>query len=205
MIGLDIFCGSNAPVVGAGAMPAFSQLQPYFLTEYPTSGEQLTALYEGYLRAYDALINDIFSAWHPVSTGTVTTALRAARSKIVDLWAKGGVSAIMAVQMLAALMGWFNATYRRPTGEVDWPALNQPVNAGVIAAANDAAKATVDAAKAAGKAVGDGLKDVAKTAWWTTTGLVLAGMAVVVLLGWKLIGSGAGQAAVARYLPGKRS
>lgn len=194
-------------MLGAGGLPVFSDLKPYFLTEYPTSGDQLAALYAGYLRAFDGLVDNIHSVWHPISTASVLLSLQAAREVIASAWATGGVDAIVAVQMLAGIIGWFNANYVDVDGNVKWDALNQPVNAGVIQGAQTAAQAVVDTAKKAGKLAGDVLQkgeDALSTAWWTTALLALGGLIIVGLLGWRLLGSESGRAMVAKYLPAKR-
>jgi hypothetical protein len=202
MEGLD-FLGAD-PIVGAGGMPSFAQLRPYFLTEYPTSGEQLAALYDAYLRAYDGLINSIVSAWHPVNSGAVFMAMQGARKAVADLWAQGGVSSIEAVQVLAGLMGWFNANYVNSDGSVNWSGLNQPVNAAVIENAQAAAQTVVQAAKDAGQNIGDTLNKAASIAFWVPVLLIGGAVFVAGLLGWKLLGSDAGKAVAARYLPGRR-
>ena len=164
-------------------------------------------MYEAYLRSYDAFTSNIRSVWHPVSTAAVYASLSGARDIITTLWKKGGVDGIVAVQMLAGIMGWFNANYVDSNGEVKWDALNQPVNAGIMDGAKGAAVEVVNTAKAAGSAIDDlakKLEAAMKTAWWTTIGLVVAGLSVAGLLAWKLLGSDAGRTVVQHYLPGKR-
>lgn len=184
---------TGVDVLGAAGYPTATDLRPYMLTTYPTDDEQLSLMYNAYLKAYDNLTDSIHSTFHPVSTGAVVTSMQGARQAATDAWARGGSDRVVALQTLASLMGWFNANYVDSNGNVKWDALNQPVNAGIISGAKDAAKSTVDAAKAVGKLgkkILDKADDAASTLWWTA---VIGGAVVLVgggLLAWKAMDSG---------------
>ena len=180
--------------VGAGIGPSVADLKPYFLTELPPDGGALAMVYAAYLRALDNLISSVTSVWHPATSNATFYALHGARQAIVEAWWSGTPEGrIGAVQQLAGLIGWFNANYMRPDGAVDWKALDQPVNAGIINGSRAAAQAVADVTDAAAGA--------AKTAWWT---FVIGGAAVVgvaALLIWKAMDSGTARAAVERMAP----
>lgn len=192
-------CCPNA-VVGVSSLPSFDQLKPYFLTDYPATKAELTALYEAYLKSYDGFVANIYSVWHPLTSGATMTALRGARDVATGWWDHGGIEAPMALQLLAGVMGWFNANFVDGNGGVKWDALDKPVNAAVVEGAHEAAAAVVNAAKDAGQYVGDKLK----MAWWMTVGLVAGGIATVALLAWAVLRSQTGQAVATHYLTGGR-
>ena len=208
MIGLDVMATghtSTTPttkraraIVGAIG-PAVADIKPFLLTTLPADDAPLAGIYRSYLGAWDNTVKTVTTRYiaHPVTSRSFDVFSSAMRRSITDTWQKGDRgSQIAAIQMLAGMIGYFNARFVSSTGEIDWDSLGDETWAGIAEITADATEAVVDATTAAGKAVVDGAKDIVNGAkdiagagWSMIQVLVYGGLsvaaAILIVMAWK--------------------
>jgi hypothetical protein len=161
--------------VGDGPLVPFADLRPYILTTVPTDPEGLAGLYRYYLTAFDQLAASARSPLHPIASLSAFYAFQAARKAITESWASPDRGRrVAAVQLLAALTGYWNARFVDANGAIKWDLVGAEVTAQSWARSVDAAAEAGHIVQEAGKALAEKIDQAASEAGSLVKTLVYA-------------------------------
>ena len=192
-------------VVGAVG-PQVADIKPYLLTVVPPLSD-LPQLYSRYLKAFQNAVAPVCSAWirHPITSRAMIPFVSGFTSAITDAWKAAGSDAkaqFTVIQMLAGVTGYFNATYVDSNGEIRWDDLGTDTMQGINESTVEATIAAGNAVADTAKNIADGAKNAVSTAWWTSVGLLGGVLLIGGVVLYKVVGTSAGQSAIARYTGG---